>query len=200
MSSRHILRQKIIQERQLLTLQQRKSAAHQVAKHLFNSTLFLRSRRIAFYLPVNGELDSQPIMAHALTMKKLCYLPVLHPLQHNRLQFIAYEPGDELIPNRYGILEPKIQTQKLLLPAALDLVLTPLVSFDLKGNRLGMGGGYYDRTFHFLKRRIINHRPPYLIGLAYEFQKVETITCEAWDVPLHSVVTETQLYRINYNI
>lgn len=194
MPSRPVLRQDILRQRLSLTQHQCHDAAHQAAKFLLHAPEFLHSHRIAFYLPVNNELDPSPLMVRAFNMKKHCYLPVLHPSQHNRLQFVAYKPDDELVTNRYGIQEPKINTQKLLSPAAFDLVLMPLVAFDLNGNRLGMGGGYYDRTFQFLKSRRDRNRPPHLVGLAYEFQKLEAIPTEDWDVPLHKIVTETQIY------
>ena len=75
----------------------------------------------------------------------------------------------------------------------LDLILAPLVGFDTHGNRLGMGGGYYDRTFAYLKHRL-HWQKPRLIGLAYELQRVADLANHAWDVPLQSVVTEQHIY------
>jgi 5-formyltetrahydrofolate cyclo-ligase len=75
-------------------------------------------------------------------------------------------------------------------PLALDLVLTPLVGFDHKGNRLGMGGGYYDRSFAFLLRRQ-NWKKPRLVGLAYDFQQLDKLPAKNWDVPLTAVATDT---------
>ena len=75
----------------------------------------------------------------------------------------------------------------------LDVVIAPLVAFDESLNRLGMGGGYYDRTFAFRKRARVLRRPV-LIGVAYSFQRVDRLQPENWDVPLDVVITEKESY------
>lgn len=139
-------------------------------------------------MPVRAELNPLPLLEHALTMQKKCYLPILHPLNKNTLYFCQYEKGDSLIPNRYGILEPKLNLKKLIPSWALDCVLVPLVGFDNNYNRLGMGGGFYDRSFAF-KKTCYSTRPC-LIGLAYSFQKLNTLKPQPWDVALNFVVTD----------
>jgi 5-formyltetrahydrofolate cyclo-ligase len=139
-------------------------------------------------MPVRAELNSLPLLEHALAMQKKCYLPILHPLNKNILYFCQYEKGDLLIPNRYGILEPKLNLKKLIPSWALDCVLVPLVGFDNNYNRLGMGGGFYDRSFAFKKTRYSTR--PCLIGLAYSFQKLNTLKPQPWDVALNFVVTD----------
>lgn len=167
-----------------------------IIHHLAKSSLFIQSKKIAFYFPTKGEVDPIPLMQKAFTMRKSCYLPVLHPFKHNRLWFVEYKPGDILRMNSYGILEPDIRYRPIIPSWALDLVITPLVAFDESGNRLGMGKGYYDRTFAFLlQKRYSNH--PHLVGLAYEFQKVPHLTVNPWDVPLHRVVTEKGIHLPN---
>lgn len=99
-------------------------------------------------------------------------------------------------PNQYGISEPDIPISHQLKPIELDIVLMPLVAFDLNGNRLGMGGGFYDRSFSFLMRRKSNKKPR-LIGVAYDFQEIETLDSDSWDVPLDAVVTESRLIKIS---
>jgi len=97
-----------------------------------------------------------------------------------------------LEPNFYGIPEPR--PIELIDPRTLDLVLTPLVAFDGSGHRIGMGGGYYDRSFAFLRRRRY-WRKPHLLGLAYELQKLPAIIPNDWDIPLDAVATEARIYR-----
>ena len=82
------------------------------------------------------------------------------------------------------------------MPWGLDLILLPLVGFDLKGNRLGMGGGYYDRTLSYLRHRRFWIKPR-LVGVAHECQKVDSLIARPWDIPLDAVVTETAFYRFN---
>lgn len=134
-------------------------------------------------------MDLTPLIARALSMGKQCYLPVLSPLYHNRLWFAPYKSGMPLLLNRFGIPEPDANWSMMRPAWTLDLMLTPLVAFDADGNRLGMGGGYYDRTLAYLERRR-HWRRPRLLGTAYSFQQVETLPHAEWDVPLHGIATE----------
>lgn len=190
---RNELRQAMRAKRQALSHAARAACAQSLAQRVAATSLFRHSRHIACYLPVGGEMDPQPLMQHALAADKRVYLPVLAPGATNHLRFASYREGDELIANRLAIPEPVIPPAELIEPMSLDLVLVPLVAFDEQGNRLGMGGGYYDRTFAFLKHRSHPHKP-LLLGLAYEFQKVDTLVAERWDVPLHGIATESNLY------
>jgi len=132
-----------------------------------------------------------PVVHRARAMGKRVYLPVLSPTFHNRLWFARYEPGERLVPNCFGIPEPVCRWQKARRVWTLDLALVPLVGFDRRGNRLGMGGGFYDRTLAYLARRV-TWRKPQLVGVAYEFQECDGLAAEPWDVPLAAVVTDRQ--------
>jgi len=189
---RNELRRALRQQRRALTPQQRREAAVALDRLLGHHPLFLRSRHIAFYLPNDGEIDLGPLIQRAMAMGKKCYLPVLSPLYHNRLWFAPYHDKSELVLNRFGIPEPDINWSGMRPAWTLDLVLTPLVAFDSVCNRLGMGGGYYDRTLAYLERRQ-HWRKPRLLGTAYGFQQVESLPREPWDVPLHGVVTDKSL-------
>jgi 5-formyltetrahydrofolate cyclo-ligase len=124
-------------------------------------------------------------------MGKVCYLPVITPRQS--LWFAPYAEGDPLALNRFGIPEPARPGLSLVGARALDLILTPLVAFDDQGHRLGMGGGFYDRTLSFLRQRHAWHKPR-LLGVAHELQRISALTAEPWDVPLDGVATDMQLY------
>lgn len=180
------------QQRRTLSPQQRRNAALALERRLGRHPLFLRSRHVAFYLPNDGEMDLNPLIQRARAMGKQCYLPVLSPLYHNRLWFAPYQADSELVLNRFGIPEPTTNWAVMRPVWTLDLVLTPLVAFDSDGNRLGMGGGFYDRTLAYLGRRRHWHKP-HLLGTAYAFQQVEHLPSESWDVPLHGIVTESSL-------
>ncbi|HKJ08574.1 MAG TPA: 5-formyltetrahydrofolate cyclo-ligase [Gammaproteobacteria bacterium] len=193
MTSRTDLRRRMRRQRRALTPSQRIEAAWRMADHLAASALFRNSRRIAAYLPADGEMDPEPLMERAWELGKTVYLPVLVPFGHNRLWFAPYRPGDRLMSNCYGIDEPRIVHRGRISATALDLVLAPLVAFDARGNRLGMGGGYYDRSFGFLRRRR-HWQKPRLVGLAYDFQQVEALPAQPWDVPLTAVATDVGLY------
>lgn len=105
---------------------------------------------------------------------------------------MAYRPGDALAPNRFRIPEPIIRGGKRISLHAIDLLLTPLVAFDKTGTRVGMGGGYYDRTFAYLAKRT-TWKKPKLLGLGYSFQEVNNLTRNFWDIPIYGVVTEKNL-------
>ncbi|MCU0767615.1 MAG: 5-formyltetrahydrofolate cyclo-ligase [Gammaproteobacteria bacterium] len=166
-----------------------------VARLLCSQPSFLRARSVGAYLAADGELDPAPLIALAVAAGKRCFLPVLHPFAGPALWFCEWRPGDPLAPNRYAIPEP-VATRRAPQPArALDLLLVPLVAFDDAGNRLGMGGGYYDRTLAYL--RVRRHwRRPRVIGLAHALQRVASLPKNAWDVPVDAVVTERTVHRV----
>lgn len=163
------LRRAILSKRSQLNSPQRQQASQLIAKQLFKSLHFLRSKRLAFYFANKGEVDTSLIVEKALLLGKECFFPVLHPIKHNRMWFGRYRLGDKLKKNYFGIPEPNLTSAEKVQPWSLDLVITPLVAFDLNGNRLGMGGGFYDRTFSFKSEKRIK---PFLIGLAYDFQQI----------------------------
>ncbi len=184
------LRQQIRARRRALPLRERQRAAQGLCRVLGRSLLFLRASRIACYFAHDGELDPAGLMAMAWCRGKRVYVPVLNGGVFERMRFAPYRQGDFLAYNRYGIAEP---------PAAgavsgrcLDLVLMPLVAFDETGNRLGMGGGFYDRSFAYLRHRQA-WRKPLLLGVGYDFQYCPGLPSDPWDVPMAGVVTESRL-------
>lgn len=155
---------------------------------------FRHSQRIAFYIACGGEIDPVPLMLQAHKAGKRIYLPILRQRPAHGLWFAPYRLGDPLVQNRFKIPEPEAHHRRIAMPWSLDMVFVPLVAFDITGNRLGMGGGFYDRTFAY--RRLRNHwRGPKLIGLAHNFQCVDQLSKQAWDIPLDAVITERAIYR-----
>jgi 5-formyltetrahydrofolate cyclo-ligase len=193
--SRKSLRKQLRTARRALSLAQQRRASEQVARRISSHPVFLRSQHIALYMAEDGEIDVQLLIRIAERMSKRCYLPVLHPLGHNHLWFARYKTGDYLRKNYFGLAEPTVD-KTCLKPWALDLVLMPLVGFDRHGNRLGMGGGFYDRTFAFL-----NHTPrnkphaPVLMGVAHQCQETTGLTREAWDVAFNYVATDKEIIK-----
>jgi 5-formyltetrahydrofolate cyclo-ligase len=192
-NSRPELRNYMRRQRRLLSHAERLECADRAAHRFASTHLFRSSNHLACYWPSDGELDPLPLMQRAWARNKTCYLPVLNELPSQRLWFAPYREGDLLVYNRYGILEPSLPANELASARMLDLILAPLVAFDGQGNRLGMGGGFYDRTFAFLNYRKHWHSPR-LFGMAYDFQKVTHIKAAHWDVPLQGVVTDAGLY------
>ncbi|MDE2235502.1 MAG: 5-formyltetrahydrofolate cyclo-ligase [Gammaproteobacteria bacterium] len=169
----------------------RADAAASMASLVAGLPAYQSARNIAAYAAVDGEMDAAALLLQAEHDGKRVYMPVLPAKQPQALQFHAWTPAVRMRENRLHIPEPEAVAASGIDPQSLDLVLVPLVAFDRVGNRLGMGAGYYDRTFAFLKQA---GRKPLLLGLAYEFQRVERLTAASWDVPLAGVATESHVY------
>ncbi len=183
--------------RRALTSNQQREAARGLLSQVQKHPLYLKCRTIALYLPNDGEIDPTQVLVQALRRHKCCYLPVLYRGGENRLLFGRTPSLDDMTLNRFGILEPKFAKHGWVFANQLDLILAPLVAFDSQGNRIGMGGGYYDRSLGQL-RHGRNWQRPYVIGLAHEFQHVEAIGRNAWDIPLRGAITEKNIYNFTH--
>lgn len=187
------LRRMLRKARRALTPSQQRQAARGLYKQLAQQPLFRRAKHISLYLPTDGEIDPRVLLRAAQRRGKATYLPVLSAWPRTKMVFQRIRPGEKLKPNRFRILEPRHNLARQRKVWALDLVLLPLVGFDDVGGRLGMGGGFYDRSLAYLARRK-NWRKPTLLGLAHECQKVERLAQASWDVPLQGTVTDKARY------
>ena len=186
-----VLRQQLRQARRALDVHEHAQRSAAICLQLMNHRGFRAAQHIACYLPNDGEVGLGLLINQACAMGKTIYLPVLSAIHHNRLHFLPYAPGDTLMANRFGIPEPLLRSRRVTEIIRLDLVLTPLVGFDEQGNRLGMGGGFYDRTFAYLRGRR-RWRKPHLVGVAFDLQNCEQgLMRQEWDVPLDGMVTES---------
>jgi 5-formyltetrahydrofolate cyclo-ligase len=151
---------------------------------------FRIGQKIALYLANDGEINPNPIQNFLKSEGIVVYLPIL---DDKSLKFEKL--SNTFKKNKFGINEPISDTTTEALNAEqLDVIFVPLVGFDKHKNRIGMGGGFYARTLAFKKNQTKDSSPK-LIGLAFDCQKVDKITVEAWDVPLNAVVTPTTTYR-----
>ena len=189
-SSRQLLRRTLRMCRRNLSPAEQRRASRALLSHWPLTRELARVRHIAFYDAVDGEIDPSPLMQRCLRSGKRVYLPVLKP--GNRLDFYRFRPGGKTLCNRLGIREPHRRNKTQL--HKLDLVVTPLVGFDARGHRLGMGGGFYDRSFAF-KRGMHKKARPRLVGLAHECQRVEMLVQQPWDVALWAVATPSDWIR-----
>ncbi len=166
--------------------------AVKVASMLKAKSIWKKSQHVSFYLPFDGELSTNIVADNAIKEKKHLYLPVADEDKSKPLKFAPWSSSAKIKPNKYGIYEPVCQPEQYVCTSTLDLVLMPLVGFDSHGNRLGMGGGFYDRTF------IGRHqwgKKPLLIGLAHANQYVaEGLPCDTWDIILDGVITEESVF------
>jgi 5-formyltetrahydrofolate cyclo-ligase len=173
------------------TVQQQHSQA--LCRNITTEKIYTKSRKIACYLANDGEIDPGLIIEHAWFMRKQVYLPVLSPCK-NSLYFAPYEANSGFRLNRFHIPEPVCHPSRWIAAWQLDLLLLPLVAFDAEGNRMGMGGGFYDRTLAYLKNRQY-WKKPVLAGLAHEIQKTAKLDTQSWDIPLDYIITEQQRYH-----
>ena len=183
------LRQRNRKLRAGLEPMQLEHAANSLAKRILELKIYHQSKRIAVYFAINGEIGLDPVIDHALAAGKQVYLPNLDQLD---LRFSPYFRAQKMRINKFRLPEPDVDEAEMLAPAELDLVLAPLVVFDSERNRIGMGGGFYDRSFSFRKNP--ESTTPVLIGVAHELQKVERIVPEDWDVRLDMIVTDQAVY------
>ena len=180
------VRRELRARRRALTSSQQHQAASGVLRQFQRSLLALRYKRVGLYVAGDGEIDPSRITDSLLDRHKLCTLPCLAPTGVNRLRFASVSDNTPMQPNRFNIPEPA--KGRRLKALGLDLILLPLVGFDNQGNRLGMGGGFYDRTLTF--KRQSRSLGPKLVGLAHECQRVDRVETEAWDIPLDGILTD----------
>lgn len=179
------LRQTLRGIRENLSVAYRQKSSAQVCARIKKLNQYRYAKRIALYHPARGEIDLGAIWQSAPLQGKFCYFPAITP--EKSLSFLPATPATPFRKNPYGIAEPDVELSKAIKPEDLDLIFVPLVGFDEQGTRLGMGAGYYDRTFAQKKH-------PLLIGVAYEFQRQFFIVPHEWDIPLQAVITPTTTY------
>lgn len=190
LSDRASIRQYMRQQRTALSAQQQLIAAKDISQIILSQPWFQRAKNIAAYLANDGEIDPIVLAEKAKYRGKQLYLPSLHSTKKGHLNF--YSDTGKKTENKFGILEPDPKHNSLIAAKQLDVVFLPLVAFDETGGRLGMGGGYYDRTFEFLRSNALNK--PKLIGLAHDLQKVTALPLESWDIPLDAIITNKGIY------
>ncbi len=184
------LRQRNRKRRAGLDASQLVQAANSLAKRILDLNEYQQSQRLAAYFAVNGEIGLDPVIDHALAAGKQVYLP---NLGQQTLKFSPYFHTQKMRINKFRLPEPDVGEAEMLAPEELDLVLAPLVVFDNERNRIGMGGGFYDRSFSFRKNP--ESITPVLIGVAHELQKVDQIIPQDWDVRLDMIVTDQAVYQ-----
>ncbi|MFO3148420.1 5-formyltetrahydrofolate cyclo-ligase, partial [Legionella pneumophila serogroup 1] len=182
------LRNTIKQVRSKLSVSYRTASSNQICTRIRSLEQYRQAKRIALYFAVNGEVDLTFLWKSAPLQGKYCYFPVLN--NDSTLSFLPATPSTPFKTNKYDIPEPDVDIELALPVDELDLIIMPLVAFDAHCTRLGMGSGYYDRT-------LANKSKAHLLGVAYQFQRVDYIEPRPWDVPLDAVITQKAIYWRN---
>ncbi|WP_258872106.1 5-formyltetrahydrofolate cyclo-ligase [Thalassotalea euphylliae] len=146
------MRTEIRQQRSLLSNKSQHKAAIELVSQLTNLVDVKSANTIALYLANDGELDPSQFIKWCWQQGKRVVLPVLHPFTPGHLLFLQYTPSTLMLSNRFGIPEPRLDVRQVVPLSSIDIIFTPLVAFDNSGHRLGMGGGFYDRTLASLDR------------------------------------------------
>jgi 5-formyltetrahydrofolate cyclo-ligase len=180
--------------RSQLSCLEQSTHAFGLANQVCRQPPFLNGNRIACYLANDGEIDPEYIIQTAWRLRKQVYLPVLSPFL-SKLYFAPYQAGMAMKLNRFDIWEPACRPADWVTAWQLDLMLLPLVAFDESGNRLGMGGGFYDRSLAYRRSRTHLLRPK-LIGLAHELQRELQLATNSWDIPLDMIATEERIIKV----
>ncbi|QLB20915.1 5-formyltetrahydrofolate cyclo-ligase [Vespertiliibacter pulmonis] len=180
-SQSHRIRNLMRLKRLSLSDTQQQQAALQIVPQAQQLVTHYQANNIALYLPFNGEISPLALLEHLRLQGKNIYLPVLHPFAFRQLLFLKFEEQSRLQRNRFGILQPRLDIRNIIPPNELEMIFVPLVACDKKGNRLGVGGGYYDRTLAQMPNVT-------RVGLAHHFQQVESLPVESWDIPLHHLI------------
>lgn len=191
-TARDALRRDLRAQRAALSAGERVAAAQALVAQIERIPGFLTAPRIAGYWATDGELPLAALPGGVHARGQHWYLPVVRP--HRQLWFAPWQVGAPLATNRFGIPEPVCAAEQMVPAPELDIVLVPLLGFDRHGHRLGFGGGYYDRSFAFLRERAAAARP-LLVGIGYALQELPALAAQAWDVRLDYVATERELIR-----
>ncbi|MFY8274220.1 5-formyltetrahydrofolate cyclo-ligase [Pseudoalteromonas sp. SSDWG2] len=191
-SQRVDIRKRMRSLRKNLSQTEQKSAANALNINISQVIKVKKATKIGGYLSNDGEPDLSPAFENIWGQKGRTYLPIIHPFSGVHLLFQHYEKNSPMKANRYAILEPVLNCSHICPVAELDYILTPLVAFDSQGNRLGMGGGFYDRTFAQIPDDKV--KKPILIGVAHQCQEVDTLPIASWDVPLDYIITPERIY------
>ena len=183
------LRRKLIQQRKELKPEQVHSLSFSVCQQILSHPVFIQSQTIAFYYPINNEVD----LLSLVNMKgnpKTFLLPYV--LNNSDMEFRGYTLDSELVNNKYGIPQP--ENSQTVISSQIDLCLMPLVGYHRNGSRLGYGGGFYDRYFSNSN----NKQKTKLAGVAYNFQQCPTLKSDNWDIPMDIIFTNNETIEIKH--
>ncbi|EKT64808.1 5-formyltetrahydrofolate cyclo-ligase [Providencia burhodogranariea] len=190
LAMRQHIRKKIRKKRQELTAHEQQLAAQNLMHNALEHPAIIHAQHIALFLSFDGEIDTHPLIDALWQQNKEVYLPVLHPFNRHNLLFLRYTPETRLVKNRFNIDEPPLDITSVLPLSQLDIMMIPLVAFDDQGQRLGMGGGFYDRTLANWQQKGF-----YPIGLAHDCQQVQSLPTAHWDIPLPEIITPKKTWH-----
>lgn len=190
------LRKSLRRHRISLSIHTRRRAEQTVVRHMRRQPNFANAQRVGLYLDAFGEVPTGALIQLCFKLRKAVYLPVVRsvnqPLSWSRITRHQWQ-NQRMMKHRFGMKQPLLQRGVSV--KVIDCLFMPLVGFDLNGHRLGMGGGFYDRTLASVATTGKHQTKPWRIGLAYDFQRVDKLHTNHWDIPLHAIVTPSGYRR-----
>jgi len=184
------LRKQIITERDQLTDEEIATKSATIAEKLYSLSAFNQAEAIMYFVSFGSEVDTRPIVEETIRRRKIALAPKAVPQSRELIPSRILDWDSDLMPGYYNIPEPRAGAMRPYDPEQIDLLIVPGVAFDLKGNRLGYGGGYYDRFFSLLKPGTP------LVALVFDLQIVPTVPTDEWDRPVDCVITEKRIIEI----
>ncbi|MGF0110837.1 MULTISPECIES: 5-formyltetrahydrofolate cyclo-ligase [unclassified Clostridium] len=186
-----ILRNKILIIRNSLDKEVKEAMDDKIYNKLITSDLYIKAKNIFIYLSFGSEIQTNNIITKALRDGKEVYIPKVYK-KNKLMKAVRLKSFNDLKENSMGILEP-IDDSNYIDKREIDLILVPGVVFDLNGNRIGYGGGYYDRYLQDIKE--IRNK----VVLAYDLQIVDSINPDIHDIAFDYIITNTRLEKIIKN-
>lgn len=183
MPKKRWLRKKFLKMRREMPEKIREDLSRKVQNRVLASKLWQNARTIGLYMALPDEVDTSLLLREAWAEGKGVGIPKVLDIGEGKMQFLPYFPNDALIRGKLGIREPAVMREGSFKP---DLLLLPGLAFDHSGYRLGFGGGFYDRSCAEIRDCLY-------CGLGFEFQLVEKLPVEKWDIRLDAICTEEKL-------
>jgi len=182
------IRQDVLRKRDSLDPNTRKAKDSLIKERLFSLSEFQQAPIVFLFASFRSEVSTFPQIEEALALGKRVILPSVDSL-NKELRLYEIKELSELSTGYMGIPEPAVAEERERDINDVTLVIMPGAAFDPRGNRLGYGGGYYDRLLSRLRRKIP------LIALAYEEQLVDSLPTGPQDVRVHMIVTDRRVIR-----
>ncbi len=189
------LRSQLRAARRALTPKQQQHAALKVSTHLLQQDYIQSANTVAVYLASDGEIDLTPFIEQLWILSKQVVVPVISSQQQGKMWFVPYQAESVLVNNKYGIAEPAYNPEDKIALADIDVICAPLVGFDSSGQRIGMGGGFYDRILAPWFKGQLPHLQP--VGIAHDCQHLASLPAATWDIPLPVVITPSKLWQFS---
>ena len=190
MNTKDSLRKEISLKRKNLSKKERLDSEESLVQLWESVGDSYKKNKVALYWPINGEVATNALISYFFSNGSKCFLPVISNNEENKLiDFALFEEQSRLVKNRFGIPEPN--KSKIIDLNQLDIIFLPCVCFDSRGNRIGMGGGFYDKTLSYLSKK----EKTKLIILAYDFQEVESCLPESHDIKADACLTPNQYLK-----